>query len=129
MVPATSTAPRGGGLMRTPTRHGWFLPSALAVIFAVAFVVSGFASSSPDGLEKVAADTAIDDEATDHALARSPLADYGVKGVDDERLGTGVAGMLGVTATLAAAVALFVVLRRRCDDEAEPSPPPAGATR
>lgn len=115
--------------MRSPARNGWFLAGALAVILAIAFVVSGFASSSPDGLQKVAADTAIDADATDHPLVRGPLAGYGVEGVDDERLGTGIAGVLGATATLAGAMVLFVVLRRRRPADADASPPPVGVTR
>ena len=74
--------------------------------------MSPFASSSPDGLEKVAADKAIDRDALDHALADGPLADYSVQGVDDGRLGTGLAGVVGVAVTFAVGGCLFVVLRR-----------------
>jgi hypothetical protein len=36
-----------------------------------------------------------------------------VDGVDDERLGTGLAGLLGVAVTGLAATGLFLVVRRR----------------
>ncbi|MDV9188229.1 energy-coupling factor ABC transporter permease [Streptomyces sp. SR27] len=75
--------------------------------------VSFYASASPDGLEKVAADKGIDAKAEDHASAGSPLADYGVKGVEAPRLSGGLAGVIGVGATLAAGTGAFWVVRRR----------------
>ena len=50
----------------------------LAVAFALAFFVSPYASSEPDGLERVAIDNGFADQAQEHALADGPLADYAV---------------------------------------------------
>ncbi|MGW6393619.1 energy-coupling factor ABC transporter permease [Streptomyces sp. NPDC055103] len=75
--------------------------------------VSFYASASPDGLEKVAADQGIDAKAEEHAAAGSPLADYGVKDVDDARLSGGLAGAIGVGATLAVGTGAFWLVRRR----------------
>ncbi|MGW5776849.1 energy-coupling factor ABC transporter permease [Streptomyces sp. NPDC003863] len=75
--------------------------------------VSFYASASPDGLEKVAADQGIDKNVEKHASADSPLADYGVKGVEAPRLSGGLAGMIGVGATLAVGSGAFWVVRRR----------------
>lgn len=88
---------------------------AIGVLVALllAGVVSGFASSSPDGLEKVAADTGFIDTEQTHGMADSPLAGYGVKGVGNERLSGGLAGVVGVLATLAVGSAVFWVMRRR----------------
>jgi len=83
------------------------------VALLLAFFVSPFASSSPDGLEKVAADKAIDRDERDHALASGPLADYSVRGVNDARLSTGLAGVVGVAVTFAVGGGLFLVVRRR----------------
>ena len=47
----------------------------------------------------------------DHALADSPLADYAVEGVEDGRLSTGLAGIIGVAVTLALSVGLFYGIR------------------
>ncbi len=70
---------------------------------AIALVIAGFlsfyASSSPDGLEKVAIDLGFIDSAKDSAVADSALADYGVAGLDNERLSVGIAGVIGVIAT------------------------------
>ncbi|MEU9296815.1 energy-coupling factor ABC transporter permease [Streptomyces sp. NPDC048266] len=75
--------------------------------------VSFYASASPDGLEKVAADKGFDAKAEDHAAAGSPLADYGVKGIEAPRLSGGLAGVIGVGATLAVGTGAFWVVRRR----------------
>ncbi|MEU3479089.1 energy-coupling factor ABC transporter permease [Streptomyces sp. NPDC033754] len=75
--------------------------------------VSFYASASPDGLEKVAADKGIDAKVEEHAAAGSPLADYGVKDVDNARLSGGLAGAIGVGATLAVGTGAFWVVRRR----------------
>ncbi|MFB7103836.1 energy-coupling factor ABC transporter permease [Streptomyces hydrogenans] len=81
----------------------------------LAGVVSFYASASPDGLEKVAADQGIDAKAEEyeHATADSPLADYGVRGVDSARLSGGLAGVIGVGVTLAVGTGAFWAVRRR----------------
>jgi cobalt/nickel transport system permease protein len=103
--------------------------AGLVVAVVLATFVSPFASSSPDGLEKVAADKALDTGVEDHALADGPLADYGVEGVDDERVGTGLAGLIGVAVTFAVGVGVFAVIKRvRVEPEAgrEPTSTAAG---
>ncbi|GLY33128.1 hypothetical protein Kisp02_64930 [Kineosporia sp. NBRC 101731] len=76
-------------------------------------VVSYYASSSPDGLEKVTQDHGIADNAQDHDLDDSPLAGYGVSGVDNARLSGGLAGVIGVAVVFVAASSLVLVTRRR----------------
>lgn len=90
---------------------GVFVLVGLAVGLIVALAVSPFADSSPDGLEKVAAEEGFDGSARDHDLADSPLADYGVEGLDNDRIGTGLAGVVGVLATFGLGVGLFALLR------------------
>jgi cobalt/nickel transport system permease protein len=91
----------------------WTIGAGLAVALVLAFFVSPYASSSPDGLEKVAADKGLDTGVKDHAAADSPLADYAVKGVDNSRLSTGLAGVLGVVLTFALGLGFFMVVRSR----------------
>jgi cobalt/nickel transport system permease protein len=91
-------------------RRPWV--AGLAVALALAAVVSFYASSRPDGLERVAEDEGFLDTARDHALADGPLADYGVDGVDDERTSVGLAGVAGVLVTLALGAGIFRLLRR-----------------
>jgi hypothetical protein len=89
------------------------LAGGLAVTLLLALVVSGFASGEPDGLERVAEDEGFADTAEDHALADGPLADYAVRGVDNERLSTGLSGVTGVAVTFALGAGLFTLFRRR----------------
>ncbi|HEX6231458.1 MAG TPA: PDGLE domain-containing protein [Actinomycetota bacterium] len=88
-----------------------FVVGGLIVALGLAFFVSPFASSSPDGLEKVAIDQGFAETAEEHALADGPLADYGVRGVEDEGLSTGLAGVIGVAITFGVAMLLFGLLR------------------
>jgi hypothetical protein len=87
--------------------------AGLLLALLLAGGVSYYASASPDGLQKVAAEQGFADRAADHDLADSPVADYSVRGVDGERLSGGLAGVIGVVATLAVGGALFAVLRGR----------------
>ncbi len=96
---------------RTSTRT--LVLVGLAVCLLLAGVVSAYASSSPDGLERVAETLGFVDTATNHAAAGSPLADYQAAGVDDSRLSGGLAGVVGVAVTGALAFALVFLLRRR----------------
>jgi cobalt/nickel transport protein len=98
--------------VRRPVRFGVFLAGGLILALALAFFVSPQASGSPDGLNRVAIDEGFADTETDHALSDTPTAGYGVEGVDDERLSTGLAGILGVTITFALAGGLFLLVRR-----------------
>lgn len=88
-----------------------FLVAGLAVAVVLAVFVSPFASDSPDGLERVATDEGIIDQADEHGLTESPIADYQVEGVDNERVGTGIAGLIGVAVTFAVGLVVFTVVR------------------
>ena len=90
-----------------------FFAAVLLVTLVLAGIVSYYASSHPDGLERVAEDKGINAQEKDHALAGSPLGDYGVKGIENERLSGGLSGVIGVAAVLAVGGGLFWALRRR----------------
>jgi cobalt/nickel transport system permease protein len=88
-----------------------FVLAGLVVAAALALFVSPWASSAPDGLDKVAKDHGLQQSA--HPLDRSPAAGYELRGVDDHRLSTGLAGLAGVVVTFAVAGGLVLVVRRR----------------
>ncbi|WP_208629101.1 PDGLE domain-containing protein, partial [Streptomyces angustmyceticus] len=96
---------------RRSARRVWLAGLAAALVCAGG--ISYYASASPDGLEKVAHDQGIDAKTRDHAAKDSPLADYSVKDITNPRLAGGLAGIIGVGATLAVGTGVFVVLRRR----------------
>lgn len=100
----------------------------LLVTLVIAGVLSYYASTSPDGLEKVAADKGFDRAERDHELRGSPLGDYGVEGIDDPRLAGGVAGVTGVLLTLAVGGALFWAVRRRDTHTGSDAGHPVGTT-
>ncbi|NUS78805.1 MAG: cobalt ABC transporter permease, partial [Streptomyces sp.] len=96
-------------------RRVWL--AGLVTSLVLAGGVSFYASASPDGLEKVAADQGIDKNTGKHASDGSPLADYGVKDVDDARLSGGLAGVIGVGVTVVAGSTVFWAVRRRRTSE------------
>ncbi|WP_030666189.1 energy-coupling factor ABC transporter permease [Streptomyces rimosus] len=106
----TPDAPRPVAARRS-TRRVWLAGVAAALVCAGG--VSYYASTSPDGLEKVAQDEGMDAKAEDHAAKDSPLADYSVKDIANPRISGGLAGVIGVGATLAVGTGVFVVVRRR----------------
>ncbi len=106
--------------MTSRVKLSLFVGAGLAVALLLAFLVSPQASSKPDGLEKVAIDQGFIDAADTHDLADSPLADYGVEGVDDDRLSTGLAGVIGVAVTFAFGFGLFYLVRRKSSASASP---------
>ncbi|GIF50637.1 cobalt/nickel transport protein [Asanoa ferruginea] len=107
-------------------RLGWFLAGGLLVAALLAGVVSSFASSSPDGLDAAArkgctfdandhitGGTCMAQQEQDHQLKDSPLAGYGIRGIDNPYLSTGVSGILGVLVTFGIGGGVFWLVRRR----------------
>ena len=104
-----------------------FVIAGLLVAIGLALVVSGFASSSHDGLEKVAEDKGFLETARDHVFVDGPTADYAVKGVDNARLSTALSGLIGVLITFGVGLALFALIRGRrsnADKGSEPTRAP-----
>jgi hypothetical protein len=90
----------------------------------VALLLAGagnyFASSSPDGLNKVASDTGVDKKAKAHHLEESPFSGYRTKGVDDGFLSGGLAGVAGVGVTFLLVGGVVWAVRRRGGSPAAP---------
>ena len=104
----------------------WFILTGLVAALVLAGVVSNFASSHPDGLDSVAREgctfdedgnitggTCIAQREQGNQTEDSPLADYGIRGIDNEYLSTGLSGVLGVAVTFAVGGGLFWLVRRR----------------
>lgn len=97
----------------------FFVVFALVAV-VLAGVVSLFASSAPDGLNRVAQDHGIAAQ-QQHAGDR-PMAGYGVRGVATPWLSQGLAGVAGVGVVLALTSGLAFAVRRKR------AAPPAGRT-
>ena len=84
--------------------------------FAASLVIAGgisyYASSHPDGFEKSAEEIGFLDTAEESPLKDSPLAEYRVAGVENERLTGALAGVIGVGATAGISFVIFYGLRR-----------------
>lgn len=93
------------------------IAGGLALSLVLAGGVSYYASSQPDGLEKVAGDVGFLDSAKESAVEDGPLAGYGVAGVENERISGGLAGVIGVASTAAISFGLFYALRRFKKDQ------------
>ena len=98
--------------MKSVTSKKFYLGGLLVSLLLAGFV-SFYASSHPDGLEKVASEIGFIDNAKDPATSGSALADYGVAGVENERASVGIAGVIGVAATGVIATGLFLYLGKR----------------
>jgi cobalt/nickel transport system permease protein len=77
-----------------------FAIGGLLVAAFLAVVVSQFAATGPDGLQKVAEDHGIAEAAPDDSRVDGVFADYAVQGIDNESLSLAVAGVSGVALTL-----------------------------
>jgi cobalt/nickel transport protein len=119
-------------------RTTWFIVGGLLVALLLAGVASNFASGSPDGLDsastkgctlnsdgEIISGDCVARNAEDHELADSPLADYGIRGVDNEFLSTGLSGVAGVLLTFAIGGGIFWLVRRRRPAETGPADGPA----
>jgi cobalt/nickel transport protein len=107
-------------------RIGWFLGAGLLVAVLLAGVVSNFASSSPDGLDATARKGCTVDAAGNitggtcmaqrerrHQAGDSPLAGYGIRGISNPYVSTGLSGVLGVLVTFGLGYGVFRLVRRR----------------
>jgi hypothetical protein len=84
----------------------------LMISLIVAGVVSYYADPNPDGLEWVAEEQGFADDAVESANAEIFASDYGIAGVEDERLSVGLAGVLGVIVMVVVGFGLFWLLGR-----------------
>jgi hypothetical protein len=87
---------------------------ALALAVGLATAASPFASSHPDGLERVAEEKAFLDTGRLAPIQEdAPVPDYAFPGVGNERLATGLAGFIGVLGVFAIGYGVAAVARRR----------------
>lgn len=99
-------------MARIPMRL--FVVLGLAVAVGLALFASPYASSSPDGLEKVAETKGfLDDGRLDSLQQSSPAPDYAFPGVHDARLATALAGLVGTLLVALVGTAIFTLARRR----------------
>lgn len=84
----------------------------LVVSAVLAGGVSLFASSSPDGLERVAHDLGFKGTAQDSVVSSSPLANYGLSWLGEGPIASAVSGLLGILAVAGLGYLLYRWTRR-----------------
>jgi hypothetical protein len=91
-----------------------FTVLALALAIGLATAVSPYASSSPDGLEKVAEQKAFLDTGRLATVQEdAPVPDYAFPGVENARVATGLAGFAGTLGVFALGYGVAALARRR----------------
>ena len=101
--------------------------TGLLVALFLAGVASFYASSHPDGLTYVAQKVGFSHAEGPHASDGSPFAGYATRGVGNERLSGGVAGVVGVVVVAVLFGGLTWVLGRRRAGDAAPEGSDAAA--
>lgn len=85
----------------------------LLVALLIAACLSPLASSSPDGLERVATDLGFIDKGEGDPAIKSPFPDYLFPGIENEALATATAGVAGTLVTFGAMYGLARVVRKK----------------
>lgn len=90
--------------------------SGMVLALGIALFLSPWASSLPDGLERVAEDLGFIKKAGGPGATiwgKSPIPDYKIPGIPNEPVATGLAGLAGTVAIAAAGWGLARLLRKR----------------
>ncbi len=91
-----------------------FVLCALGAAILLAVAVSPFASSAPDGLERVAADKGFLAKGEAAPVWRwAPIRDYTIPGVSSASIGAAAAGALGTLAVFGVGFVISKALRGR----------------
>ncbi|MFA5099776.1 MAG: PDGLE domain-containing protein [Candidatus Omnitrophota bacterium] len=85
----------------------------LLAALLLALVVSPFASSFPDGLEKVAEDKGFLEKGEVQPVMTAPVPDYAWPGIKSEKLATSAAGVMGTLLVFGAAYGFAALLKRK----------------
>lgn len=83
----------------------------LCIALALAILLSPFASSSPDGLERVGENHGFMEQA--HSFLTGLIPDYLFPGVSNEKIATALAGGLGVVIVFGLSYSLMWLIKRK----------------
>ncbi len=100
-------------------RTVWMLAAVgLGISLILAVFFSPFASSSPDGLERVAEDRGFLDKAEGAEVwEAAPVPDYAMPGIENESVATGLAGLVGTLATFIVALGVGLLARKKVSSD------------
>ncbi|NQT46956.1 MAG: PDGLE domain-containing protein [Candidatus Omnitrophica bacterium] len=92
-------------------KKSWIIIGLFISLLLVLFI-SPFASSSPDGLERIAEDKGFLEKGEGHIIT-SPIPDYVWPGIEDEGVATSMAGVFGTLITFGLGLGIGSILKRR----------------
>lgn len=87
--------------------------TGLFIAVAIAIFLAPFASSHPDGLEKVADDKGFLHKGESTELFSAPIPDYEMPGVKQEKIAVSLAGIIGTLVTFLAAYGIGYLMKLR----------------
>jgi cobalt/nickel transport protein len=94
-----------------------FIAAGITLSIALALFLSPFASTSPDGLEKVASDKGFIEKAegTEPVWDKAPLPDYSIPRLEESHpaWATALSGLLGTITVLLVAWGVALLLRKK----------------
>ena len=90
-----------------------FMLLGLAISLILACAVSYFASSSPDGLERVAEDQGFLSAGEGKEIFKAPLPDYSAGFIKNRFISNGVSGFIGTLIVFGIAMGAGLLLRRK----------------
>lgn len=93
-------------------RHRGFVWIGLGISLLLALFLSPFASSSPDGLERVAGTKGFAEKGGGRLWEHAPFKDYRLPGIKNERVSTGIAGVVGTLAVFFIVMGLGNLIRK-----------------
>lgn len=85
----------------------------LGVAVLAAVFLSPLASTKPDGLERVAEDKGFLEKGEVPQAISSPIRDYVMPGIENEKVATSIAGLIGVVVAGALGFVLGAILKKR----------------
>jgi cobalt/nickel transport protein len=85
----------------------------LIIALFLAGIISMFASSSPDGLEKVAENLGFLEKGEGEPAIKSPAPDYALPGLKNEKLATSIAGIAGTLVVFGLGYGIAFLLKRK----------------
>jgi len=94
-----------------------FVIICLIVSAALVLIIAPFASSWPDGLERVAINLGFIEKGEGQPLLNSPMPDYTLNFIQNEKLSTISAGLIGVILMFLLAYAIGVLLKGKQNPE------------
>ncbi|MDD5529944.1 MAG: PDGLE domain-containing protein [bacterium] len=90
--------------------------TGLIISFFLVLFISPFASSSPDGLERVAINKEFIEKGEGHNVIKSPMPDYLIPGIKQEKVSTSVAGLIGVLIVFGIAYGASAIFRKKREE-------------